>query len=129
MQFRKRTAPSSKQRFFFLPCRFCTGRLDHLARREIPAPRSTPRSQKGCVMDMSTMIASHLSEATKRGNATEFHWESHEAYNAVARLFAATVIVAVAVAALGVGSSRLPEGDMAARADGITASTGRHSPR
>ncbi len=76
-------------------------------------------------MDMSTMIANHLAAAMKRGRGVDFQWAEHETRRAAARLFAATLAIAVAFAVLELGG--VPAGDTAQA--GLTASTGRHSLR
>lgn len=90
-------------------------------------PRVHRGRRKARVMDLSTMIANHLAEATKRGRGAEFKWAERDTRDAAARLLAATFAVAIFFAALELGGARLPPGDTA-QTD-ITASTGRHSPR
>jgi hypothetical protein len=80
-------------------------------------------------MDMSTMIANHLAEAARRSRRVEFRWTEHGARDAAARLFAATIVVAIVFAALEFGGPRQTAGTAAAPQAGFTASTGRHSLR
>jgi hypothetical protein len=80
-------------------------------------------------MDISMMTANHLAEASKRGRGKAFQWTEHGAREAAARLLAATLVVAVAFAALELNTPRQRAGDAPAATGDVTASADRRSPR